>query len=496
MSRDSEEKSSQASLGPPVEIVIPSTPTAIHTVLASSADGPELDQSRSSAKPDFLSQPRSSSSEMTPPPSSQNLRPTTPRHRSRSTSEPFLASPPATIDQTLCVAYGASEDLPTTADIEDADEGKLRNIAKELLVFAQEFRMSAAHFKLQHSLLSLTSGEAVKRAEVEHQLARREVEILQSDEYRNRHRISRTRSPAPAQDNRLEGALKRIKELEQSNATLDRRLRRAKKFIEDESDKHELLLEENKRLKQRIRDNREHFTLMLDHGSLASSPRTEFNTPQQRPISHFPQSAQSHVSRADNQDAFATLIAAGQAMSGETATVHSTPSRNRATRYHPGHTRGTHSMSSLPVTPQRSKASHSQRHFFTPINRRIAESPLSHSTRISHEEDLAERHRHDRDSTISDDEAVTDEDVPASQASSLATSMLRKYPGSSQEDVPIPANIGKSSSLLQSKLFGQVKKAGVDRSSDSLKRKASYGNIDIPLKKVRGGKPHGLGIRS
>ncbi|PGH13585.1 hypothetical protein AJ79_03578 [Helicocarpus griseus UAMH5409] len=504
----SEERSSQSSLGPPAEIKIPSTPIPSRATRSASPNQSVMDLNPPMPEKSRSPPRNSSSSDMTPPPSSQQVgTTTTPLRRSRSDSNPFLASPPATIDQTLCVAYGASEDLPSSRDIDNADEEQVRKIAKDLLVFAQEFRMSAAHFKLQHSLLSLTSSEAVKRAEVEQQLARREVEILQSTEYRHRRGLSLEKSPELSPKTpHSDASSRRIRELEDMNITLERRLRRAKRVIEEETDKNELLCEENSRLKKRIRENREHFTLMMDHGSLASSPQTEFLTPQRKTTTRYPDSARSHVSRVGSQDPIAALLAAGQVLHGENVSVHSTPSRNRAQKHHPhqhhqhhhlGHTRGTHSLSSLPVTPQRSRLSESQGHFFTPINKRTPESRHGHSASFSHHEQH-ERDRHDRDSTISasDEEAVTDEDVPASQASSLATSMLRRYPVSSQEQqASIPSNIPKSSSVLQSKLFGQVKKAGVDRSNDNLKRKVSYSE-DIAAKKLRVGEALGLGIQS
>ncbi|KAK2798129.1 hypothetical protein FQN50_008940 [Emmonsiellopsis sp. PD_5] len=496
-SKVSEERSSQSSLGPPVEIKIPSTPIPSRASLSASPNRPAMEQNSSTAanKPSLRSSALPpSSSEMTPPPSSQQLlHAATPFRRSRSHSNSFLASPPATIDQTLCVAYGASEDLPTPRDIEEADETRLRKIAMDLLVFAKEFRMSAAHFKLQHSLLSLTSSEAVKRAEVEQQLARREVEILQSAEYRHRRGLSLEKSPQLSPNTQQSDATsKRMKELEDANFTLERRLRRAKRVIEEENDKYELLAEENSRLKKRIRENREHFTLMMDHGSLSSSPQTEFLTPQRKTTAtRYPDSARSHMSRVGSQDPIAALLAAGQVLHTENANVHSTPPRNRDIHKHnQGHSRGTHSLSSLPITPSRSRATESQGHFFTPINKRTPDSRHQRSHR-------EERDRHDRDSTLSasDEEALTDEDIPASQASSLATSMLRRYPTSSQEN-SMSSNIGKSSSILQSKLFGQVKKAGVERPSESLKRKSGYSDKEMAAKKMRIGEALGLGIQS
>ncbi|PGH02390.1 hypothetical protein GX51_04698 [Blastomyces parvus] len=540
--RITEERSSQCSLAPAAEIKVPSTPIPSRASLSDSPDRPAIN-----IPVKLCSSPsRKSSSNMTPPPTtSQQMgnSAATPFPRSRSDSSAFLASPPATIDQTLCVAYGASADLPSSRDIDNADEAQLRKVAKDLLVFAQEFRMSAAHFKLQHSLLSLTSSEAIKRAEVEHKLARREVEILQSVEYRHRRALSLEKSPelspkAPQPD----ATMRRIKELEDANITLERRLRRAKRVIEEETDKNELLCEENSRLKKRIRENREHFTLMLDHGSLLPSPQPEFLTPQRKTAStRYPDSARSHVSRVGSQDPIAALLAAGQVLHRENVSVHSTPSRNhvhKSNNYHhhhshshsqpqshnldQDHTHVNHPVSSLPVTPQRSRATESRGHFFTPINKRTPDSRHSHShnhsASISRRE-RDERDRHDRDSTISasedDEEALTDEDVPASQASSLATSMLRRYPGSSQEQhqhqhqqhqhSSMSSNLSKSSSILQTKLFGQVKKAGLERGGSgengksSLKRKAagnSYGGEkEIAAKKLRAGEAFGLGIQ-
>ncbi|EGE84914.2 hypothetical protein BDDG_07859 [Blastomyces dermatitidis ATCC 18188] len=551
--RETEERSSQCSLAPAAEIKVPSTPIPSRASLSASPDKPAINQNYKHSMPEKLrsSPPPKSSSNMTPPPTTTTTQQmgnaaATPFRRPRSDSDVFLASPPATIDQTLCVAYGASADLPSSRDIDNADEAQLRKVAKDLLVFAQEFRMSAAHFKLQHSLLCLTSSEAIKRAEVEQKLARREVEILQSVEYRHRRGLSLEKSPELSPKTpQPDATMRRIKELEDANITLERRLRRAKRIIEGETDKNELLCEENSRLKKRIRENREHFTLMLDHGSLMPSPQPEFLTPQRKTTStRYPDSARSHVSRVGSQDPIAALLAAGQVLHGENVSVHSTPSRNhihKSNNHHhhshsqphshnpdQEHTRVNHSVSSLPVsslpvTPQRSRTTESRGHFFTPINKRTPDSRHSHghnhSVSISRRE-RDERGRHDRDSTISasedDREALTDEDVPASQASSLATSMLRRYPGSSQEQQlqhqhqqqqhsSMSSNLSKSSSTLQTKLFGQVKKAGVERGgsgengNNSLKRKAA-GNVyagekEIATKKLRAGEAFGLGIQ-
>lgn len=183
MSQDTEPQLSQGSLAPPVEFNIPANPVQRANLSASPDFARAESHTSHSEKSKLLSPPPLSSSDMTPPPSTQvpgaPLRHS--RSRSRSRSKSLLVSPP-NMEKSLCAAYGASENLPTVDDINTASEPQLRAISKDLLNIAQEARMSALHFKLQHSLLSFSSNEAIKRAEVEHQLARREVEILQSSE--------------------------------------------------------------------------------------------------------------------------------------------------------------------------------------------------------------------------------------------------------------------------------------------------------------------------
>jgi hypothetical protein len=148
------------------------------------------------------------------------------------------------------------------------------------------------------------------------------------------------------------------------------------------------------------------------------------------------------------------------------------------------------------MTPQRHTYAHERPQYTTPGSR--SREPVD-TGKLDSEHD-----RYDRDSTISAsdaEEAVTDDDIPASQASSRATDMLRRLPELSQGPTspqPSPANrhnLGKSSTLLQTKLFGHVRKAGVVRSdSTPLKRKGSFVEEETPaLKKP---KDVGLGITS
>ncbi|KAL3475316.1 ribosomal protein L13e-domain-containing protein [Aspergillus californicus] len=459
MSQGSEPQLSQASLAPPVEITRPITPVQRATLSAS----PDLSVEARSRSPHsnnskFISPSSLISSDMTPPPSTQI--PGAPLRESRSRSSSYLAPSPD-IEETLCAAYGASENLPTADDIDSANEVGLRAIAKELLGVTRESRVSALHFKLQYGLLSFRSNVAIQHAEVEHKLARREAEILQSTEYRNRHFPPETEPVSQVSNIELELAIKRSLELERANFTLDRRLRRAKKLIEQEKDQSDMLKEENQLLKKRIRENREHFSRMIEHGPMSPNPQVGAQTPHRRSLPQFvDDGGDQHAHRNVNSNPFAALLAADRVLNRDPSVI-STPNRHRVHRPHSnGHVRNSYSLSSLSMTPYHTQKAHQESQYVTPGR------------------DSSDEHR-DRDSTISAsdiEEAETEEDIPVSQAGSLATSMLRRNPSGIQRNIRNAASAApKTSTLLQTKLFGQVRKAGVERpTNDQLKRKASF----------------------
>ncbi|CAL5869388.1 uncharacterized protein PFLUO_LOCUS3617 [Penicillium psychrofluorescens] len=425
---------SQSSLGAPAEIVAPATPIR-RTTLSPSPDlsAKAKDQSLQSDKSKFISPPPLSSSDMTPPPSTQI--PGAPLRQSRSHSRSLSPSlvTPADMDKTLCDAYGASENLPSVEEIENANETQLRTIAKDLLTVAQEARMSALHFKLQNSLVSFASSEAVKRAEVEHRLAKREVEILQSAQYRSRSRPTESITPkqsqsAPNADYLT--AIQRSQELEGVNAVLDRRLRHAKRAIDDANAKSMELTEQNDMLKRRIEDNRKHFSQIFNYGSLSPSMQNELQT----------------ICRGENPDPFAALLFAGKIMNGERKYVSSPSDRVPE-----------HNQSSLPVTPNHPRSAPQGRHYLTPMG----------PSRETH---------YDSDSTVSLSESEEALETPHPQMRS---------------------NAAKTSSLLQTRLFGQVKKPGVDRyQSGPGKRKASSDEKGVASKKSRTTNGVGLGIET
>jgi hypothetical protein len=328
---------------------------------------------------------------------------------------------PADLDKSLCDAYGASENLPTAEEIDHASEAQLRIIAKDLLAVAQESRMSALHFKLQNSLVSFASNEAVKRAEVEHQLAKREVEILQSAEYRGRSNPAELITPRPSQsavNTDYLAALQRSQELEKLNTILDSRLRKAKRAIEDVTAESLELRDQNDMLKRRIGDNRKHFSQIFNYGSMSPGMQNELHT----------------ICHGEHTDGLAALLYADK-LTNQT------------------HAYGGHSVTSVPVTPK-----HPKSQYLSPRR----------PPRDDH---------YDSDSTVS---------LSASEAAE---------DGVDAPHLHMRSTVPKSSTLLQTKLFGQVKKPGVERSRPG-KRKAGSEAPGPTSKKSRAGDGFGLGINT
>lgn len=458
-----------------------------------------------------------SSSEMTPPPSSQlPPRAISPIYHELPATV-LLASPPATLKQgvPLPAVYASSRysnvPLPSAQQIANASENELRDMVNELIPALGEARMSSAHYNLQHQLLSIETSESAMRAAVEHEMTRREVDVLQKPEHR-RYDTPTSLVPRTAHvpsSSLVEVTLqRRCEQLEKLNASLGTRFRRAKKMILHQESKNLDVAEDNQRLRQRIRENRDHINQLRNSGALsvATTARNDSIPQYRKSTPRFSHSARSHASLrgagTNRQDPFAALLAADQVLNAESVSVPSTPIQNHASKLHLGHTRGTHSLSSLPTTPARSRAAATDSPLFTPVNRITLDSVYSQSAppvRIARAEQ--ERRREERDSTISasdnEDEAYTDDDVPQSQASQAATHMLRRSPTRKAEIMGTPVTAINSSTLMQGKLFGQVKKAGVTRYTDSRKRKVIGNDVEgdaNELKRSRMNEGVGLGI--
>ena len=432
---------------------------------------------------------------LTPPPSSQVPKSFLSQNRGHG-EQTSVTSPPATLRSTSSAHLGITpNDFPTIEQTNELNEPQLRDLLHNLLPALGEARMSIAHAKLQHNLLSIEAKEAAERAAVEHDMTRREVEVLQAGSPILRNRPSPWTDPrSPALTIRqVELTLKRCRQLEAENLRLEHRLRQAKKIIKHLDGKNSQLGEDNQLLRQRIKQNRDHIDAMQSSGILNTGPIVQ-QTPK---ASHRILTKSASGARAGGQDPFDALLFAGQVLNGETTSVPSTPTHLRHMRFPTGHTRGAHSLSSLQITPDRSRPLTAYNVLYTPTNRGIPSSHLSFSAPgtqfLSHEND---RRRKDRDSTISasdNEEAYTDEDVPASQASQIATSMLRRYSESTSQGTPVASVPSQEKPLIQSKLSGKITKPKHNRDKHQ-----GLGVIDLntPSEEVRASKKAKLGEAS
>ena len=385
---------------------------------------------------------------------------------------------------------------------------ELRGLVSDLLPALGEARVSAAHSKLQHSLLAIESEESAKRAEVEHEATRREVQILQEGSPVSRNSFS-PQSPQASMQRNLQLTLAHCRELQNENSVLDKRLRSSKKFIAQLDGENADLKEQVQLLRQRIRENRDHLNEMQSSGALSinGTPMTEYTSPLHKRTPRTPANTGRPIREANHtvgsQDPIDNLLLAGHYLNGEASSVPSTPTQHRPRKTTVQHMRGAHSLSSLTNTPNRSRP-------VTADNLPLDYNGLVQGGSFSapgtqmtyHEESRA---REDRDSTISasdsEEENDQDDDIPGSQASQLATSMLRRSLDSQREAPPKIKQTPDSSRLMQAKLFGQVKKPMKSGSILSQKRRIdsdSYGDSARSNKKTRLTQPErvGLGIKS
>lgn len=423
---------------------------------------------------------------------------------------PVVRTPSPTITSHLSSPPPTVKPDSVGSQLDDLSIEQLRSMLSQLTLALHEARSSAAHYKLQYELLALESSEASKRMAVELEMTQREVEVLQMAEQRRLNSVLSPESgPLGLGDSPLDMGTSKVltakcHNLELENSSLHRRLKHARKLVVHREAEAADINEENDRLKRRIRENREHFNrLRRTSGMYDGTPRLDFESPQHPTprVSNIRGHA-SVTSTPRSEDTFAALLLADQVLRQETRLPPTTPTRSQSTKQRIGHTRGTHSLSSLPTTPNIARTG--------PGNYGNIRDPTRYATSADRVPQSAPqprfksptnlRRRESRDSTISASEPghagdSTDEDeVPESQASQAASSMLRRSQDSRRNAAM--SGPGKSSGLLQSKLFGQVTKAGINRVEEMAKRKASKSVVDAesPTKRGRHGGGLGLGI--
>ncbi|KAF2191404.1 hypothetical protein K469DRAFT_720409 [Zopfia rhizophila CBS 207.26] len=502
---------SQDSLMPSTELSRPATPKA-HSASRSGSPGPSnMPKAPTPDRVKFSSPAPPTTSSMTPPPSSQlpNLRPAV---RTPTPPTPQLTSPPPTakIPNQASNLADSTAALFSQEQINNASADELRSMVNELTVALRDVRLSAAHYKLQYNMAVMESQESASRMAVELAMAQREVDVLQQAEERRRNSMAcpaqsfQESTVDPANAILMSEMNRQCQMLQSENDELRDVFDQQKRLTEHREGELASLMEENDRLKTRIRKNRDHiapFLPYLEQMNEQSSPRSIFGTPHQSTPRHrihrVPPPLSNESSRG--QQPFEALLLADKMLSQETATAPSTPTRSHAPRSRFGHSRGTHSMSSLPQTPNRARPSHAHPDVprtpptFSAINVPQSAPPVHYQPKAVHVR------RESSNSTITassvdDGGAFTDreeDEVPESQASQMATSMLRRAP---PKQMSAPSS-QSSNGLVQTKLFGRVKKTGVSRPAEFEKRRLqSSEHHGSPTKRGRLDQGFGLGI--
>ncbi|KAH6692279.1 hypothetical protein F5X68DRAFT_200563 [Plectosphaerella plurivora] len=298
-------------------------------------------------------------SSLTPPPSSQ-----APTHNRNGTlpsailvsHHSNLYSPPATVGA-LDTRRGSGpvDDYtpPDPQQVLEASADELRAMLQTSIAEHARLKMETAHHKLQYNLLSLQADEDAKRAEVEHEMTRREVDALRTAEYsvQARREMSAATESAQLKYLHMKGV---FEDVYAENQSLEHRLRAAKKLLADQRDEISYLLEDRDMLLNRISENREHFYKLCSPGGIfhgALTPKQHaVSTPQQQQRTAARQTPRSAGRAADpGQESMAALL---QALSQDNNSAPTTPtSVTRPTQHRLAskHTRNTQSLSSLPV---------------------------------------------------------------------------------------------------------------------------------------------------
>lgn len=438
-----------------------------------------------------------------------NLTPTPPPTSSH------LSSPPLTVDaRSEDIRLVEKDDLALTQQrIDDATPEELRSMVTRLLPFLQDARTDAAHYRLQYQMLTIESAEAVERIQVEMDMAQRELEVLQTSEQQQRQPLAAQHPspPRPIQDPNVRSVhvdlysamLQDIRDLKSHSAHQEMTIAYQKRMIIQQENEISTLNDRCKLLRERLQENRDHLNrYRRAPAGLDSTPRSERGTPYHASSVHRGAPATpSTYSR--EQRPFAALLHATDLMSQDSSPpAPRTPKRKRGQ----GPAVGSPIRPSIPATPQTlqpktlrnvyetPQSSHHATHLKAPMSAPAARTNLfTDRAKPTSSNRNGPTRGHESDGTVSasnDSEAETevpehDDDLAESQASLLASQLLRTPTRPPRKERPVSGSLGPPPlPLTQTRLHGRVQKEGVQREDPG--RQA---------KKARGGNLSGLGIQ-
>ncbi|KAK3292387.1 Thiolase, N-terminal domain-containing protein [Chaetomium fimeti] len=404
-------------------------------------------------------------SSLTPPPSSQVTNAVGAGAVNSQRSGIF--SPPATAINGVKREIVPGEFIPPTqSQIADASVEELRSMLQGCMADQARLKMEAAHHKLQFNMLALRAEEDTKRAAVEHEMTKKEVQVLQQAECARQARREITAASESTQAKYLQ--LRALHELAlEENDALHNKVKAARKVIQQKEDVIASLTDERELMLNRIRENREHFHQLCSPGD-------------------------------HSQEGFAVLL---QALSQDNNSAPSTPiiGQRPAPRVPLKHTRNVQSMSSLPSTPMartpannrgllpsidlvpQTEPPHRQPRFVpdAPATPKRQDRRKSRESTISAEDNqelarqalqsfVSRGSQHSQSSRRRPTDEEAEGEIYESQASQAASEMLRR---DARESFEVTGSVGNSrdgtpaaadrSAKLQAKLFGGLNKGGL-----------------------------------
>jgi hypothetical protein len=455
------------------------------------------------------------SSSITPPPSTQAHSQLQTIARTPSPLG-LLVSPPPTTKYEGYSSGPPVSSIPSQDQISNATTEDLRSMLSDVCGTLREARTTAAHYKLQYNMLVIDSNKAKNEMDVELAMLQRELDVLQDAEDRRRATSTPLQSIEASNLAAIHDLTRQVDMLQMHNEDLKMALTQERRIAEQRDVRVASLEEQNACLRQRIRQNREHMNGILDN-VLERSPTSAMNTPSRNSYYGTPRRAPMstparHVERRDNL-AFDALLLADKVLSQETATAPSTPKSQGRGR--PGHVRNTHSLSSLPSTPNR-KIQPAAQVLRTPLHLSSILEPTevpASAPHLSVSHGISRRRRASSDSTItaSEDERQAAQgsasrshaqpsydDVPESSASQAATSMLRSTPKKAKTQSKIVGKVTKASTSYANKMSSEFpispEKRRIASGAPGAETDRRGGNDNSPKKRRVGNIGLGIGL--
>jgi acetyl-CoA acyltransferase 1 len=299
-------------------------------------------------------------SSLTPPPSSQVPTNGAGSRAPQSSQRQRILSPPVTGLNTARHEATPSSlfTAPRPEAVVAASPDTLRAMLQSCIAEHTRLKTEVAHHKLQYQLLSVRADEDAHRAAVEQELTLRQLEALRRQKAEAPARPAR-KEPSPSPEisqamydqlrNLGEKAIRDNEKIRRDYEEACRRLKAAKKLIVRQEEEMDSLREENELLRTRLQDKRDLWNQLASPGGMFHTPKTTQASPAQ--YRGTPRQTPKHRDgREGRQEPFAVLLQAATQENGSAPSTPATP--NRPGGRHPlKHSRGMHSLSSLPTTP-------------------------------------------------------------------------------------------------------------------------------------------------